>query len=191
MKITQQASILDDKVAFPATPHPLTPPLFQQLTPKQHSGPRCSFRFSYQFPCSFKHGRTPPEFWLCPLQVHLPTQPSTQPLTPTLHCTTTPHNNNNNDNNRTWLNIGRLSGAQFSIEGLRDRAVVFIDKRFVGVLERDGNITSLSITTNNPHAQLDILVENQGRINFGFLSFPFLSFLPLFVFYFFLCIIHV
>jgi len=90
------------------------------------------------------------------------------------------------------LNIGKLSGAQFSIEGLRDRAVVFIDKRFVGVLERDGNITSLSITTNNPHAQLDILVENQGRINFGFLSFPFLSspFCILFLFVHYPCLIY-
>jgi len=102
------------------------------------------------------------------------TTPPPPPTTSTTAITTTKttahhhqHQHHQPPQHRTWLNIGTLSRAQLSIEGLRDRGVVFVDKNFVGILERDSNVTSLSITTSNPNAQLDILVENQGRINFG------------------------
>lgn len=51
------------------------------------------------------------------------------------------------------------------IEKLRDRAQVYIDGKFVGVVSRENNIKSLPISANFGK-RLQILVENQGRINF-------------------------
>ena len=52
------------------------------------------------------------------------------------------------------------------IDGLRDRAQVFVDGRPLGVLDRDHPRQALKI--NAPAgARLDILVENLGRVNFG------------------------
>ncbi|MBS1664098.1 MAG: beta-galactosidase [Bacteroidetes bacterium] len=50
------------------------------------------------------------------------------------------------------------------IEGLRDFAVVFVDGRKVGVLDR--RLRQDSLVTSGG-GRLDILVENLGRINFG------------------------
>lgn len=51
------------------------------------------------------------------------------------------------------------------IEKLRDRALIYIDGKFVGVLSRENDIKSLPIGANFGK-RLQILVENQGRINF-------------------------
>lgn len=51
------------------------------------------------------------------------------------------------------------------IEKLRDRAQVYVDGKLVGVLSRENNINSLPLTAGNGK-KLQILVENQGRINF-------------------------
>lgn len=51
------------------------------------------------------------------------------------------------------------------IEKLRDRAQVYIDGKFIGVASRENNIKSLPISANFG-TRLQILVENQGRINF-------------------------
>ncbi|PKN98886.1 MAG: beta-galactosidase [Chloroflexi bacterium HGW-Chloroflexi-4] len=64
----------------------------------------------------------------------------------------------------------RLSGPQsgsMSIKGLRDRAQVFVDGKPVGVLRRNRPNQSLRIAVPQAGAQLDILVENMGRVNFG------------------------
>lgn len=53
------------------------------------------------------------------------------------------------------------------INALRDYAVLFVNKKQVGVLDRRLKQDSLEINLPAGEVQLDILVENMGRINFG------------------------
>lgn len=53
------------------------------------------------------------------------------------------------------------------IRGLRDRAQVFLDGAPVGVFERNTPRQRLAICGNGAEMTLDVLVENQGRVNFG------------------------
>ncbi len=55
----------------------------------------------------------------------------------------------------------------FKINGLRDYAIVMIDGKRVGVLDRMKGTDSLEIEASAKTQRLDILVENMGRINFG------------------------
>lgn len=57
--------------------------------------------------------------------------------------------------------------ARLAIQGLRDRAQVFLDGVPLDVLHRNRPNQRLTITVPPGGARLDILVENQGRINFG------------------------
>lgn len=56
--------------------------------------------------------------------------------------------------------------AQLSINDLRDRAYIYVNRQFVGVLSRENRINTipLSLTLGD---ELQILVENEGRINYG------------------------
>jgi beta-galactosidase len=56
--------------------------------------------------------------------------------------------------------------ANLVIRDLRDRAYVYLNRQFVGVLSRENKIDSmpLSLTLGD---ELQILVENEGRINYG------------------------
>jgi beta-galactosidase len=56
--------------------------------------------------------------------------------------------------------------ASLKISGIKDRAYVYVDGQFVGVLSRENKIYSLPISLNSG-SQLQILVENEGRINYG------------------------
>lgn len=56
----------------------------------------------------------------------------------------------------TWMKVGDL----------RDRALVFVDEFYVGTLSRENAINSLPINAGLGK-KLQILVENQGRINFN------------------------
>ncbi|MCK8467290.1 beta-galactosidase [Microbacterium sp. KSW4-16] len=56
--------------------------------------------------------------------------------------------------------------ATLTVDGLHDRAVVFLDERRLGVLERDGE-TSLALPADGGMGRLTILVESLGRINYG------------------------
>lgn len=53
-----------------------------------------------------------------------------------------------------------------TLHDLHDRAHVFADGALLGILQRDGE-TSLDITAERGPIRLDLLVESQGRINFG------------------------
>jgi beta-galactosidase len=53
------------------------------------------------------------------------------------------------------------------IHGLRDFAIVFVNGKRVGVLDRRLSQDSLSLAALGDSAHLDILVENLGRVNFG------------------------
>ena len=57
-----------------------------------------------------------------------------------------------------------LGDIELSVRGLHDRAQVFIDGEPVGVLDGDG---SLPVRGTGARVDLRILVENQGRINYG------------------------
>lgn len=61
---------------------------------------------------------------------------------------------------------GPRSRQKLYIEGVRDRAQVFLDGQVLGVIER-WNPLPLELSIPAGGAQLDILVENMGRINYG------------------------
>lgn len=52
------------------------------------------------------------------------------------------------------------------VQALHDRAQVFLDGELVGLLERDGPL-SLPLRLPEGPFTLDLLVENQGRVNYG------------------------
>uniref|UniRef100_T1GGQ5 Beta-galactosidase 1-like first all-beta domain-containing protein n=1 Tax=Megaselia scalaris TaxID=36166 RepID=T1GGQ5_MEGSC len=60
----------------------------------------------------------------------------------------------------------KIDPTLLTVKNLRDRAFVFVDGHFVGTLSRENKIYSLPL-----HSQfgkkLQLLVENQGRINFN------------------------
>ncbi|MFF4011298.1 beta-galactosidase family protein [Streptomyces sp. NPDC001717] len=53
------------------------------------------------------------------------------------------------------------------IDEVRDRAQVFVDGQPVGVLARELHEHALAFTSPGPGARLAVLVENQGRVNYG------------------------
>jgi beta-galactosidase len=55
-------------------------------------------------------------------------------------------------------------GGKLSTKGVRDFAVVMLDGKTVGTLDRRWNESQIDVPARG---QLDILVENWGRINFG------------------------
>ncbi|CAL9375582.1 Beta-galactosidase [Streptomyces sp. enrichment culture] len=61
----------------------------------------------------------------------------------------------------------RLPGGRhtLTVSGLRDRAQVFLDGVPLGVLDRE--TASLEVTGRGERACLELLVENQGRVNYG------------------------
>lgn len=56
--------------------------------------------------------------------------------------------------------------AMIQLFDLADRAIIYIDDEFVGVLSRENKINTLPISAALSGSKLSILVENQGRINF-------------------------
>ncbi|WP_393053032.1 beta-galactosidase [Streptomyces sp. LN549] len=57
--------------------------------------------------------------------------------------------------------------AVLRIAEVHDRAQVFVDGQPVGVLERENHEHSLAFHVPRRGAQLAVLVENQGRVNYG------------------------
>ena len=67
---------------------------------------------------------------------------------------------------RTTL-VGRKSG-RLTITDVHDYALVFVDGRYLGALDRRLGANSIDLpATTNPSPVLDILVEGMGHINFG------------------------
>lgn len=54
-----------------------------------------------------------------------------------------------------------------SVRGLHDRAQVFVDGDLIGILDTVSGVTGLTLHGKGRSVQLEILVENQGRINYG------------------------
>ncbi len=67
---------------------------------------------------------------------------------------------------RTYLKAGGFT-APLTLRGLHDRAQVFLNGALQGVLEREHHQETLQIELPAGGAQLDILVENMGRVNYG------------------------
>jgi beta-galactosidase len=66
----------------------------------------------------------------------------------------------------------RLSGPRpaekLFIQEVRDRALIFLDGKFLGIRYRnDNNQPPITVTVPAEGATLDILVENMGRVNYG------------------------
>ena len=57
--------------------------------------------------------------------------------------------------------------ATLTFDEIADRAQVFVDGQPVGVLERERHEHVLSFLVPRADAQLRVLVENQGRVNYG------------------------
>ncbi len=66
---------------------------------------------------------------------------------------------------RTTIKGGRKGDLQ--LKQLRDYALVFVNQKRVGILDRRLNQNTLSLDLPAGEVQLDIFVENMGRINFG------------------------
>lgn len=67
---------------------------------------------------------------------------------------------------RTRLDASGIQ-SPLTLRELHDRAQVFINGVQVGVLEREHHQDTLEISIPAGGAQLDILVENMGRVNYG------------------------
>ncbi|MCX5144550.1 MULTISPECIES: beta-galactosidase family protein [unclassified Streptomyces] len=57
--------------------------------------------------------------------------------------------------------------ALLEVEQVRDRAQIFVDGQPVGVLERENHDHALAFTVPRAGSTLTVLVENQGRVNYG------------------------
>ncbi|MFD3663003.1 beta-galactosidase [Streptomyces sp. NPDC058659] len=57
--------------------------------------------------------------------------------------------------------------ALLEVEQVRDRAQVFVDGQPVGVLERENHEHALAFMVPRAGSTLTVLVENQGRVNYG------------------------
>lgn len=66
---------------------------------------------------------------------------------------------------RTFLE-GPKEEAALTIQEVRDRALVFVDNEYKGVIDRWKNNT-ISFAVPKEGVQIDLLVENMGRINYG------------------------
>jgi len=54
------------------------------------------------------------------------------------------------------------------IEGLADRATVYLDKKYIGCYMRDRNCYDITFRLPKEGADLSILVENMGRVDYGY-----------------------
>lgn len=66
---------------------------------------------------------------------------------------------------RTFLE-GPKEEAELTIQEVRDRALVFVNGEYKGVIDRRKNNT-ISFAVPKEGVQIDIVVENMGRINYG------------------------
>jgi beta-galactosidase len=62
---------------------------------------------------------------------------------------------------------GPVGAATLTVDGVRDLAQVFLDGQRIGVIERDDPTPAIELTVPAGGAELDILVEPFGRVNYG------------------------
>ncbi len=57
---------------------------------------------------------------------------------------------------------------KLEIDGVQDRAQIFLDGKLAGIIERSRRTDEIELTLgDNDEVQVDILVENMGRVNYG------------------------
>lgn len=56
-----------------------------------------------------------------------------------------------------------------SVKEIQDRALVYIDRSYVGLLDRQTSLMSVAFSPNNGN-KLQLIVEDQGRVNYGTLD---------------------
>lgn len=61
---------------------------------------------------------------------------------------------------------GILENLKLTIQEVRDRALVFFNGEYKGVIDRNNN-QEIILSSNEKESTLEILVENMGRINYG------------------------
>ncbi|SPP84483.1 beta-galactosidase isoform X1 [Drosophila guanche] len=66
----------------------------------------------------------------------------------------------------TWLPRFKRDPSILNVPGLADRAYIYVDNEYVGLLARETPVFSLPLSASAGR-RLQILVENQGRINYG------------------------
>lgn len=66
----------------------------------------------------------------------------------------------------TELPTLELDPTELVVEALHDRALVYVDQEYVGCLSRENDVHSLTLHPGLG-STLQILVENQGRINYN------------------------
>jgi len=64
-------------------------------------------------------------------------------------------------------NLAHVRNGELKLDALHDYAQVYVDGVLAGTLDRRLNQAALPIHAARDNAQLDILVENTGRVNFG------------------------
>jgi beta-galactosidase len=63
--------------------------------------------------------------------------------------------------------LKKAAGGELSLDELHSYAEVYLDRKLVGTLDRRLKQDHLVLPAAKAGAQLDILVENTGRVNFG------------------------
>lgn len=63
--------------------------------------------------------------------------------------------------------VAHSQNGELKIDDLHDYAQVYLDGSLAGTIDRRLDQSSLSIVVSHENAQLDILVESTGRVNFG------------------------
>lgn len=66
----------------------------------------------------------------------------------------------------TWIS-GPRDENDLVIQECRDRALVYLDERYLGVIERGNPEAKIRFAVPEEGARLRLLVENMGRINYG------------------------
>lgn len=57
--------------------------------------------------------------------------------------------------------------AEIKIRDIHDRGLVFVNSEYAGVIERWGESDLIKVELPEGESQIDILVENMGRVNYG------------------------
>lgn len=61
---------------------------------------------------------------------------------------------------------GKLEALKLNLQEVRDRALVYLNGEYQGVIDRN-NKQEILLSANGPESTLEILVENMARINYG------------------------
>lgn len=67
----------------------------------------------------------------------------------------------------TWVNYTDDKVRSITIDGLRDRALIYADGKYIGGYMRDRKNEPVKFTVPKEGIKIDILVENMGRVNYG------------------------